>query len=325
MSTEEVTASLNYVSTASAEAAREWDLLNPDFRGFMPLIETACDVQIHNARTAGSDFQLGTSSFGLAHFNDAPLFSELDFMDNAEVKKAYYPAIQQLVRKMCGFDFVAAVGHVVRSEGTGGSGGVGRKVAPHHDVHNDFTAEYKSKLISYLTPGSKYHRRGGIQAFDDPTTLDLADQGGSLQELLLADCEFSVINAWRPISHWPLQRCPLAVCDARSISHNDLVTTNFPEYNGVELQEGNEYFSATHSDTHQWYYYPQQQETEVLLFKTFDSAAAATPHAYTPPLHSAFDLPPALVPRGTSPRESCEVRLLCIQRRKTSKGVGARL
>jgi hypothetical protein len=46
MSTEEVTASLNYVSTASAEAAREWDLLNPDFRGFMPLIETACDVHM---------------------------------------------------------------------------------------------------------------------------------------------------------------------------------------------------------------------------------------------------------------------------------------
>ena len=44
---------------------------------------------------------------------------------------------------------------------------------------------------------------------------------------------------------------------------------------------------------------------EVLMFKTYDSDESP----FIPTLHSAFDYPNT--PKGTSPRESIEVRAVC--------------
>ena len=114
-----------------------WDEKNPDFPGIMPLVQVPQSMAIHNGRER-ADLRIETSSFELIQFAEAPDFTDLDFNDEAEVKRRYYPAIEHLVREYCGFDFVAAVGHVARSE-LGGEGGDGNATGPHHDIHNDFT------------------------------------------------------------------------------------------------------------------------------------------------------------------------------------------
>lgn len=56
-----------------------------------------------------------------------------------------------------------------------------------------------------------------------------------------------------------------------------------------------------------WYYMSEQAEEDVLLFKNYDSDRdVAARHC----LHTAFDLPPEVVPAGAPSRESIEVRAL---------------
>ena len=62
---------------------------------------------------------------------------------------------------------------------------------------------------------------------------------------------------------------------------------------------------SSHSDLHKWYFYPEMNRDEVLMFKTYDSEEKP----FIPTLHSAFDHPDT--PEGASPRESIEVRAVC--------------
>ena len=56
---------------------------------------------------------------------------------------------------------------------------------------------------------------------------------------------------------------------------------------------------------HRWYYFPEQQFEEALLFKTFDSATDGPAQRVA---HTAFANP--LAPAAAPPRESIESRLL---------------
>ncbi|MEH1937986.1 MAG: CmcJ/NvfI family oxidoreductase [Nostoc sp.] len=74
-----------------------------------------------------------------------------------------------------------------------------------------------------------------------------------------------MINIWRAIA--PVYQSPLAVCDAQSIAPTHLVASDlvYRDYVG-------ESYLITYNPTHQWFYFPQMQPSEALLFKCFDSA-----------------------------------------------------
>jgi hypothetical protein len=138
----------------------------------------------------------------------------------------------------------------------------------------------------------------------DPALVGPQRLDQAAQHLKTAGCRIVVLNVWRPIAGFPLKRSPLALCDMRSISTGDLVRTHFPDYNGRVLKPGSEYYSAKYNPNHEWYYFPEMTDKEVIVFKTFDSENPV------PPLHTSFIDP------GTDPaapfRQSCEARVVCL-------------
>ena len=109
---------------------------------------------------------------------------------------------------------------------------------------------------------------------------------------------FAVINVWRPI-RGPVQESPLAVCDAQSMVQDDFVkhVLKYRDRDG-------EVYSVAYNPNHRWYYVPNQEKEEVLLFKCYDSDGRRA--RFT--AHSAFDDPTS--PPDAAPRESIEVRTL---------------
>lgn len=110
-----------------------------------------------------------------------------------------------------------------------------------------------------------------------------------------------ILNFWRPILN-PALDAPLAVCDARTGSAQDLVAADiiYPTRTG-------EIYPLTYSPTHRWYYYPRMATSEVLAFKTYDSRldrrARMTPHC-------AFNDP--TTPPDAPLRRSIEARCLVL-------------
>jgi hypothetical protein len=112
---------------------------------------------------------------------------------------------------------------------------------------------------------------------------------------------YAIVNLWRSI-RGPVFDAPLAVCDASTIVIRDLVEAElrYPRRTG-------EIYLFAHSTAHRWYYYPEMQPDEVLVFKQFDSqisgTARLTPHTAFQPIDAPSDVPP---------RVSIEVRCLLI-------------
>jgi hypothetical protein len=106
---------------------------------------------------------------------------------------------------------------------------------------------------------------------------------------------------WRSIAG-PVLDTPLAVCDARSVTKDELVPSDIH----YAARTGEIYF-VTRSPRHAWHYFPSMGRHEVLVFKQYDSQHARTAR-FVP--HGAFDLPDA--PRDAPPRESIEARCLVI-------------
>jgi hypothetical protein len=104
---------------------------------------------------------------------------------------------------------------------------------------------------------------------------------------------------WRAINQ-PILRNPLAIADARSLAPRDLIAAErrYPDRVG-------EIYHITYNPNHRWYYYPNMQRNEALVFKTFDSAQDGRARWTA---HAAFDDP--TTPAGAPERESIEIRAL---------------
>lgn len=112
-----------------------------------------------------------------------------------------------------------------------------------------------------------------------------------------------IINIWRPIKH-PVYDCSLAIADGSKLLDGDVI-----ECDRVKAST-NEFWDTMgvvkYRPGYQWYYMSEQAEDDVLLFKNYDS----DPDVSAMPLHTAFDIPADMVPKGAPTRESIEVRAL---------------
>jgi hypothetical protein len=72
-------------------------------------------------------------------------------------------------------------------------------------------------------------------------------------------------SVWRPIHH-PVEDAPLAFCDYRTISDDDLVASD-----RVSVQYNGEVYYLTYSDQQKWYFFSKQLPDEVAVFVSFDS------------------------------------------------------
>jgi len=194
-----------------------------------------------------------------------------NFYDEAEVRSVYYAETEQLVKKASGARRVVVFDHTLRSadEATREEKQIS---GPVRNAHNDYTEWSGPQRVRDLLPDEA-------------------------EELLKR--RFAVVQTWRPINK-PVQREPLAIADARSIGTEELVPSARVYPNRV-----GEVYHMTFNPEHRWYYFPNMQRNEAMVFKCFDSERDGRARWTA---HCAFDDPTS--PPEAPPRESIEMRTL---------------
>ena len=194
-----------------------------------------------------------------------------DFYDEAEVRSVYYPETEQLVKAN------------FRREASSG-------IRPHAALRRQRMREAKQISGPVRNAHNDYTEWSGPQRVRDL----LPDEA---EELLKR--RFAVVQTWRPIRH-PVQREPLAIADARSIGTKELIPSSrvYPDRVG-------EVYHCTFNPEHRWYYFPNMQRNEAMVFKSFDSIKDGRARWTA---HCAFDDPTS--PPDAPPRESIEMRTL---------------
>ena len=228
--------------------------------------EETHEVKILDGRAAGDRLSLEREGFVLQRHPTAAK----DLYDADEITRVYYPECERLIKEYTGAKRVVAFDHIVRNAARMAKGNQIKGYAGR--VHNDYTAWSAPQRVRDL-------------------------MGDEAEELLKH--RFAEINVWRPISG-PLLRSPLALCDATTLSEENLVGSDlrYPDRTG-------ETYAVTYNPGQRWYYFPKMQADEVVLIRCFDSARQGAARFSA---HGAFDDPNT--PDNAPPRESIEVRAL---------------
>lgn len=203
--------------------------------------------------------------------------TSVDLNSDEAVENAYYPEIEALLKKRFGASRVAIFDATRRSDSGQGADNPDGARGPATRVHVDYTA------------------KSGPQRLKD--TVGEAEG----ERLLASGARIIQVNVWRPIKG-PVQRAPLALADASSITKDDLIATDqvFPDRVG-------EIYHLAHKTAHRWYYASEMARDEAFLIKGWDSSDPQGSH-FAP--HGAFQLPDQ--DPGAPPRESIEIRTFVI-------------
>src|SRR2546430_5083783 len=223
-------------------------------------------VEIANGREA-RDLALDKNGFVLVEHRTAVR----DFFDVDELKRAYYPEVQKLIREMAGAERVVVFDHTLRSGDE---------------------AEREAKLVRepVLSAHNDYTERSGPQRVREI-------MGDEAERLLRR--RFAIIQVWRAIRK-PIQANPLAILDARSLVPEDLLAAErrYPHRVGQT-------YRLKYNPGHRWFYFPEMRRDEALVFKVYDSETDGRAR-FTP--HTSF-VDPA-TPPGASPRQRIQARTM---------------
>jgi len=228
------------------------------------------EVNVHDGRRDKSSASLDIEGFKLVSQETAVE----DFYDDAQVESTYHEEVKTLLTEMTGAARIEIFDDTRRSSSLEQQQDKNIR-EPADLVHNDYTAA------------------SGIKRLRD----HFADDPSEAKKLLQR--RFAIVNVWRSISG-PVYNNPLVLCDATTVKPDDLVAVERRAEDRIgELQV------ALHSSDHRWYYFPEMQMDEALLFKTFDSETDGRAR-FT--IHTSFENPHA--PADAPPRESIETRCL---------------
>jgi hypothetical protein len=230
-------------------------------------------VAVHDVRPRANAFTLDGQGFALVSHESAVE----DFDDETEIRGTYYAEAEQLLKDVTGADRVFIFDHTIRRYIPGASDYTDGPRQPATRVHVDHTANSAPQRVRAFLP-------------------DEADE--------LLKGRVQVINLWRPIKH-PVYDAPLAVCDATTVSPDELVPSDLVYPNRV-----GETYNVRFGPNHRWYYVPQMRPDEVLLLKCTDSRTDVAAR-FTP--HTAFL--EKNVPETAPRRESIELRTLVFHTR----------
>jgi hypothetical protein len=167
-----------------------------------------------------------------------------------------------------------------------------RRTTEVEDLYDDAQIEstYHDEVKALLTDITGAAR---IEIFDDTR------RSTSLERQRDQNMRFAIVNVWRSIAG-PVLNHALTLCDAATVRPDDLVSVERRAEERIgELQV------ALHHPGQRWYYFPEMQMDEALLFKTFDSATDGRAR-FT--IHTSFEDPGAAA--DAAPRESIETRCL---------------
>lgn len=219
------------------------------------------------------------------------------YKDDAAIRTHYYPELIAEARRLTGADKATVASHVKRRVDAPGSetkaeagvrGGA-------FMVHGDFNNDLKDDLVKMLAEGK-------------PCT---AGTGGlELSEKELQEGRLVVLNFWKPMNAEPVKRAPMAVCDASSMSKEEMQTYSHdpkPPPQNYMLPLPNLATLSTTALEHRWFSFPDMTNEEWMVFKTYDSAGPQPSNGVG--VHSAFN-DPSTQPDDPS-RESIEARVVC--------------
>ncbi len=232
-------------------------------------------MKIQNGRLLAKQPSLDTEGFAFSKQTT----EVVDFFDDSEVDIVYTPKIEELIKKLTGGTEVIAFDHTRRStvpEQREKYNARDPVPAPHSD-YSDASAEQRMRDVFGDKIGDRLDRR------------------------------FAIVNAWRSMTG-TIEQWPLAVCDARTINEDLLIDTyrHAPHRAepSFEYSRSSSTRHATFDSAHRWFYFPEMQRDEVLLFKNYDTIKDGTARFS---LHSAFEDP--FTPPEPKPRESIETRV----------------
>jgi hypothetical protein len=199
-----------------------------------------------------------------------------DFRDIAEVERIYPDETRRLIQDLTGADVVVISGPPIlrfgeRSQEAGSRDNSRAARLVHIDTSDATAAQFAQRVAP--SDASRRIRRVAQH------------------------------NIWRTFSA-PPQDVPLAVCDARSITREDLVPAdaNFDRDGKIVLSF--EALLLRYASAHRWMFFRDMTRDEALVFKRHDTDPSE-PH-FVP--HSAFT--DQRVPAGTEPRASVEIRTI---------------
>lgn len=224
-------------------------------------------VVMHDGRPFADRFTLDRDGFRFVRHNT----QMVDFFDEAEIRRTYYPEMEALIKAETGASRVVVFDYTLRTADD--EMREARKIREVvRRVHNDYTEWSGPQRVRDLLPQE-------------------ADE--------LLQHRFAIVQVWRPIRH-PVETFPLAICDARSVSPKDFVISERRYPNRV-----GQTYALIYNPEHRWYWFPRMKRDEALVFKVYDLLKDGRARWTA---HTAFDLPNA--PPDARPRESIEIRTL---------------
>lgn len=181
------TGTFRYIDPAAD--ANPWAKVDTDVTSFQRVQRKR---SVSNIRDAGQDFGVDVSGFAVYHYPSHTAPAVFFSSDDAGVRNAYYPEVEQLLRDKLGPQVhkIAIFDHTIRRHDPSSPR------QPVQQVHVDQTPAAAEKRVRRHLPAEEV---------DD-----------------LLKKRYQLINVWRPIGH-PASDFPLAVIDWRTTSPEDLV------------------------------------------------------------------------------------------------------
>lgn len=269
-------------------------------------------VDVVDARTLNGADRVSLELNGFEAM-DAPV-SGFDFLDQDDIINRYYRECEALVAEQTGgraFAFDHNIRSVLGKKSKERLPGGQQVQGPAKVVHGDYTLVSAPQRLRDLAQPSRLNDTR--QMPDGQSLLQSAEVEAAVSD----EGRFAIINVWRNIADEPVLTNPLAMCDAKTISLEDLVTFEIRYAD----RTGENYF-AKYNEQHQFYFYPELRGDEALLLKQWDSdgylaqtnGAAADQDSQngssTFAFHSAFD--DLSVGEGAPDRRSIEVRCVVL-------------
>jgi hypothetical protein len=227
-------------------------------------------VTIKNGRLAVNDLSLEGHGFRLVTHNT----KMVNFFDESELRRVYYPEMEALIKEETGASRVILFDHTLRTADND-LAGMGNTSSVICRVHNDNTECSGPARVREVLPQE-------------------ADE--------IISRRFAIVQVWRPIKY-PIETFPLGLMDARTASPDDFVVLDRHFQNGSVRKM----YLLKHNPKHEWFWFPRMQRNETIVFKTYDSLQNGNAR-WTP--HSAFDDPTS--PPHARPRESIEIRAFAL-------------
>src|SRR5258708_31187000 len=184
-------------------------------------------VAIRDGRELLGELSLDVNGFMLRPHETAVK----DFYDPDDVKSVYYPEVERLLKRVTGAERVLVFDHIVRNRVLAERGEKNAR-EPAKFVHNDYTLKSAPRRVRDYLP-------------------EEADR--------LLKNRFAEINVCRAI-RGPVESSPLALCDSRSLSAEDIVPTD-PVYR----ERVGETYGFLYNPQHRWHYFPRLERNEAIL------------------------------------------------------------